>query len=201
MTRTKPWSSTGIASYRISSSAGTVARRVGRSSPREAAISPFCSGLSGMAAPMHCVLRDASLGRSLRSPLFSALILMRRTGKRVRRRWRDPPQGVGVTVVERRRTAADRQIGARHIGPAAVAIEGDVDAVIVGAKRLFEERSRANPEAGIAAPRLHRNAIVVRLRRSARQHHLPARNCDGLHDQPGGRFPQPITDLIVEGED
>src|SRR5262249_56910569 len=26
-----------------------------------------------------------------------------------------------------------------------------------------------------------------------------ARNGDGLHDQPGSRFPQPITDLIVEG--
>src|ERR1043166_5135187 len=103
-------------------------------------------------------------------------------------------------VVERRRAAPYRQISARYIGPAAVAVESDVDAVIVGAKRLFEKGGRANPEAGIAAPRLYRNALVVRLRRSTRQHHLPARNGDGLHNQPGGRFPQPITDLIVEGD-
>jgi hypothetical protein len=94
----------------------------------------------------------------------------------------------------------DRQICARHIGPAVVVVESDVDAVIVGAKRLLEERGRANPEAGIAAPRLHRNALVIRRRRSARQHDLAARDGDGLHDQPGGRFPQPIADLIVEGD-
>src|SRR5262249_59672492 len=77
--------------------------------------------------------------------------------------------------------------------------EGDVDPVIVGAKRLFEEGGRADPEACIAAARFHRDALVVRLRRSARQYHLPTRNSDGLHDQPGGRLPQPIADLVVEG--
>src|SRR6202041_2976604 len=96
--------------------------------------------------------------------------------ERGRRRWGDPPQGVGVTMVERWRVAADRQIGACHIGPASITVEGDVDAVIIGAKRLFEKGSRANPETGIPAPRPPRNAIVVRLPRPARQHHLPARN-------------------------
>ncbi len=38
------------------------------------------------------------------------------------------------------------------------------------------------------------------FRRSARQHHLAAGNGDGLHDQPGGRLPQPIADLVVEGD-
>ena len=59
---------------------------------------------------------------------------MEQTGERVRRRWRDPPYGVGVTVVERRRAAPNRQISARYIGPGVIPIEGDVDAVIVGAK-------------------------------------------------------------------
>src|SRR5262249_51862623 len=102
---------------------------------------------------------------------FAAL---QQTDERVRRRRRDLPQGVGVTVVERRRAARGCQIGACHVRPAAVTVEGVVDAIVMGAERRFEEGGRATPEACTAAARPHRNALVVRLRRPARQHHLPA---------------------------
>jgi hypothetical protein len=38
--------------------------------------------------------------------------------QRVRGRWRDPPQGVGIAVVEGRQAAADGKIDAGDIGPA-----------------------------------------------------------------------------------
>src|SRR6478736_3323967 len=96
---------------------------------------------------------------------------LQQTDERVRRGWLDPSQGVGIVVIERRLLAADGQIRAGYIGPAAVVVEGDVDAVVVGAERFLEECGRANSEARIAAPCLYRNMLVVDRRRSARQHH------------------------------
>jgi len=43
-------------------------------------------------------------------------------------------------MIERWRIAPDRQIRARHIAPTVVIMEGDVDAVIVGAERDLQER-------------------------------------------------------------
>src|SRR5436190_7949513 len=85
--------------------------------------------------------------------------LLYETKQRIRNRRRYPPQGVGVAVIERRRAAPDRQVDARDVGPAAVVVEGDVDAVVVGAERLLEEAGRADPEAGIAALGFHRDRL------------------------------------------
>jgi hypothetical protein len=81
------------------------------------------------------------------------LAALQQTDERIRLRRCDPPQRVGVAVVERGRFTAERQIRASDIGPAIVGIEGDVDAVIVGAECLFEESRRANAKTNVASPR------------------------------------------------
>lgn len=65
----------------------------------------------------------------------------------------------------RPRTARFR---ARHIGPATVVVERDVDAVVVGAEDFLEEPGRADAEARVAAPGLDRNALVVGASLAAR---------------------------------
>jgi hypothetical protein len=119
--------------------------------------------------------------------------------------------GFGIAGATRRRVFVSRWSKAgvlprsarsvrRHVRPAPIGVERDVDAVVVGAKRLLEKSRRADAEAGIATPRLDENALVVGSGLAAREHDLPARNRQRLHDEPGGRLPQPVTHLVVEGD-
>ena len=111
MTRTKPWSSTGSASYRISSSAGTVARRVG-----------WVVGARGgdfgllFGGERHRVL--------LRLRASAAL---RRCPRRMRRRCRRQPAAVRYSAMRRR--ARDCAWPRRHpissaVGQPTMAING-----------------------------------------------------------------------------
>ncbi len=71
-----------------------------------------------------------------------------------------PAQRVRVAVVEGRRLAPHRQVGARHVGPGAVIVEGDVDAVIVGPESFFEEGRRADAETSISTLGFDRDRLV-----------------------------------------
>src|SRR3954464_10726648 len=73
---------------------------------------------------------------------------------------RDEFQRVGVAMVERR--AAHEQLSLDQIGPTAVVVEGDVAAVSIGAERLFQKISRADPVSGVAALGRDRDLLVVR---------------------------------------
>src|SRR6478609_7644623 len=102
----------------------------------------------------RCLLRapgSPSLGAGRASPgmtnrkwLLDFVALKQR--QRVRFGRRDPPQGVGVAMIEGRRLTFDGQIRARHIAPAAVIVERDVDAVIVGAEGFIQEGGGADAE-------------------------------------------------------
>src|SRR4051794_6887900 len=74
--------------------------------------------------------------------------------ERVGARPRDATQRIRIAMGERRRLPTDRQVRPSRIGPAAIVVELDVDAVVVGSERLLEEPRRADSEAGIASTRL-----------------------------------------------
>ena len=101
---------------------------------------------------------------------------------------------------ERRVPAMHQQLGIGHVAPAPVRMEGDRDLVAVRAERMLQKGCRADAIFGLPAGCRHDDLVRIGCRLPRRDGDLPARDGEGLHNEAGGRLPQPIADLIVEGD-
>ncbi len=101
---------------------------------------------------------------------------------------------------ERRIATVHRQDGVGHVAPASVRVERDLDLVAVGAEGIFEEGGRADAVLGLATLGGDGDAVRIGRRLALGQRHLAARDRHGLEHESGRRLPQPIADLIVEGD-
>src|SRR5882762_9553898 len=87
------------------------------------------------------------------------------------------------------------------VRPAAVRIERDLDPILEGLKRVFEERVGTDSVRDLAAfgEQLERGGVPCRA--SECQRDLTARNGKRLQQIAGSRLPEEITDLVVIGLD
>lgn len=105
---------------------------------------------------------------------------------------------VPVLVGERHVPAMHQQLGIGRVAPGPVRMKGDRDPVVVGAERPLQKGCRADAVVGLPAGCGDDDLVGIRARLARRDGNLPARDSDGLHDEAGGRLPEPVADLIVK---
>ena len=128
-------------------------------------------------------------------------LFYRRAGGRIGGGFGDFVEGVAVGVMEGLCPVRNDEYGVLFVAPATVGMVGDGDGIALGFEGVFEEGVGKDAVFKAAAPGTQGEGGSVGSGIADSHRGLPARNGKGENDVASGGFPQPITDLVVEGFD
>src|SRR5260221_8656853 len=103
-------------------------------------------------------------------------------------------------MLERGITAFHHQHRIQNIAPRSVAVKIDLDPVGIGPEGLPQERRRADAIFSLPTLRRQNQFGRIRLCVAGGDCNLPTWDRHGLQNETGGWFPQPIADLVMEGD-